>query len=372
MSEPIHLQLCTDLGACDENGSLQFEDVGTPRYLVALGAAIICFHSSKSLFFDPLLLWLGTQAGHLTHGAEWVSQNQEKIENFANFSFRFLVRCAVTGLGALEFSNSPEWWLDTRELWANFPKHPMSNTVQVLYLLQLAYHMDDLFTVLYHRKSKRSDFNSMIIHHIVTILLLFGSTSQNCSRIGVIVSTLHAFPDIFLDFAKMSKHLEWKLASHIGLGCLFVAWIATRMLLYPCVYVWSTFTEKTSIHKGMARNTLVVFQFLLLALFLLNSMWFRMMIRLLVKVLKNGDADDPTTVKQKQQQKEENNDKKEETEVSLLHEEATQTGYESTASETTEDTDSTSSSEPLGKDFSDATYAYVILSPRRKGKTKTQ
>jgi hypothetical protein len=189
----------------------------------------------------------------------------------------------------------------------------------------------------------------------------------------VIVSTLHAFPDIFLDFAKMSKHLEWKLASHIGLGCLFVAWIATRMLLYPCVYVWSTFTEKTAIHNGMARNTLIVFQFLLLALFLLNAMWFRMMIRLLVKVLKNGDADDPTTVKQKQQQKVEynNKDKEEETEVSLLHEEATNAGYESTASETTEDTESTSSSEPLGKDFSDATYAYVFLSPKRKGKTKT-
>lgn len=281
-------------GICSSN-VLPFDDATSTTSLAALGMLIVCIRTCRLMLLEPFLSGIGTRAAIATKGEKWVCQNPENIDNFADFSFRFLLRCAVTALGLYEFQQSPEWWYDTRQLWTGYPHHEVSNVVQIQYLLQLAYHLDDLFTVLIQGKSNRKDYHTMIIHHNVTVLLLFGSTHLRATRIGCIVSTLHAITDVPKDFAKMAKQLEWSMTSRIGLAVLFLSWIGARLLLFPCVYLRSTFVEGyILLNLGMSLRSLNIFRALLSIISALNLIWFRMMLKLLYRIVKYGDAEDPT------------------------------------------------------------------------------
>eukprot|EP00797_Seminavis_robusta_P001421 Sro1089_g240070.2 (199) ;mRNA; r:15583-16179 len=178
------------------NNLLPFQDVTQPHYKVALVLTIVLVRLSRSYVLLPLLKQLGTRLGRAAHGQKWVEQNQDSIQHFSDFSFRFLFRCVVTGLGLYEYWQSPDYWHTTSLIWEGYPHHVASNTVQILYLLQLAYHVEDLAGVLIEGKSTRKDYVEMIIHHIVTAILLYGSTLYSLSRIGVIVSTMHMITDV--------------------------------------------------------------------------------------------------------------------------------------------------------------------------------
>lgn len=288
-------------GACSVPNNetlLPFEDATTPNSLVALATLICVIHVTRARVFQPILRQLGARLATFSNGSKWAERNKESINNFGDFSFRLLFRLIVTGLGLMEFWQSSEWWYETPLLWEGYPHHSVSNTVQILYLLQLAYHLEDLGVVLIEGTSNRKDFKAMMVHHIVTALLLFGSTSLRTTRIGTIVSTLHAITDVPKDFAKVSKTLEWDLASKLGFATLVLTWIGARLYLYPMVYLRSVFLETTPLlDGGMGLGTLRGFQFLLSVLIVLNIMWFHMMIKIIRKLATSGKADDPQLVK---------------------------------------------------------------------------
>lgn len=303
METSTFLNPATHMAASNECYLLPFQDATTTESLAALVAIMTFIRYSRVFLLEPMLRNIGHLAGEYTHGPKWPAQNQQKLDNFSDFSFRFLYRCVVTALGLIEFWQSPEWWLDTRQLWEGYPNHFVSNTVQLLYLLQLAYHIEDLGTVLIQGSSNRKDFKAMLLHHCVTALLLFGSSFYHATRIGCIVSTLHAITDVPKDFAKSAKQLEWKRASHVAFAVFVLSWIVCRMILYPFVYVRSTYTESSALHDGgMSVQSLNCFIALLSILCLLNLFWFGMMVKLVCDLLANGDAEDPSVKANKEEE----------------------------------------------------------------------
>ena len=289
----------TMLGQQHDN-LLPFQDATTSTSMVALGVLMLLIRYSRSLVFEPALARLGVRLGEYTHGSAWVAQHTEQMENFRSFSFRLLYRCVVCGLGLYEFYQNPEYWYDTQQLWVGYPHHICSNTVQIVYLLQLAYHLEDLGSVMMEGNyRKRADFTAMVVHHIVTALLLYGSSRLGTQRIGVIVSTLHAVTDVPKDFTQVAKQLEWKWCKRAGFVTLLVTWIVARVVLYPCKYVRSVFTEAREslvyTEGGMSNMSLNIFITLLSTLVLLNGMWCHMLVKLVIRVLREGDSstDDP-------------------------------------------------------------------------------
>ena len=248
-----------------------------------------------------MLQRIGTQLATYCNGAAWAKRNEESISNFSNFSFRLLYRMLVMGLGLVEFWQSPDWWYNTPLLWQGYPHHAVSNTVQVLYLLQLAYHLEDLGVVLFEGNKNRKDFAEMLIHHCVTTLLLVGSTRLHTTRIGTIVSTLHAVTDVPKDFAKVCKTLELDLPSKLFFVAFLLSWIVARTYLYPCVYVRSVFVETLPLLEGgMSLGTLRCFQALLSILVLLNTWWFHMIMKIVIKIVKGEKTEDPQLIKKEQ------------------------------------------------------------------------
>jgi very-long-chain ceramide synthase len=248
----------------------------------------------RSNMLRPLLKELGLRLGKAKHGSKWIIENNQRIDNFSDFSYRFLFRCVMTGLGMYEYWHSPDYWHQTRLLWDDYPNHVASNAVQILYLLQLAYHFEDLVSVLIEGKSTRKDYAEMIIHHVVTVLLLYGSALQNLTRIGVIVSTMHMITDVPKDFAKVAKTMEFKTIAHASLGIFVITWFVFRLYLYSCVYVYSAFAESdTLLENGMTPFSRYCFYALLSALIGLNVMWTFMIFKLVVKLVRKGEAEDP-------------------------------------------------------------------------------
>jgi len=283
---------------------LPFSDATTGMSILALCVLMITIRYSRSCIFEPVLYQLGKRLGKFSHGPEWVHEHPEQMENFRSFSYRLLFRCIVCGLGLYEFYHNPSYWYDTQQLWEGYPHHVCSNAVQIVYLLQLAYHLEDLGSAIVQGNArKRADFAAMVVHHIVTSLLLIGSSHLKTHRIGVIVSTLHAVTDVPKDFTQVAKQLEWRYCKLAGFVTLLATWIAARVILYPFKYVWSVFAESRQflVHAegGMSDTALNIFMTLLSVLVLLNTMWCHMLIKLVIRVLKEGDTStaDPTMSK---------------------------------------------------------------------------
>lgn len=292
------MDTCT-IESCPSN-LLPFQDITQLHYKVTWVLAMVLIRYCRCNVLCPLLKELGLRLGKAKHGSKWITENKESIDNFSDFSYRFLFRCVMTGLGMYEYWRSPDYWHTTRLLWDGYPHHIASNAVQILYLLQLAYHVEDLGAVLIEGKSTRKDYAEMVAHHIVTVCLLYGSARQNLTRIGVVVSTMHMITDVPKDFAKIAKTMEFKTVAHLSLGIFVITWFVFRIYLYSFVYVYSAFAETEALlENGMTEFSLNCFLALLSALIALNMMWTFMIFKLVFKIVRKGEAEDPQLVRKK-------------------------------------------------------------------------
>ena len=272
---------------------LPFQDVTTSTSLITLCTIMVLMRYLRSQVLQPALGVVGKRLGEYTHGPGWVNEHQEQMENFKSFSFRLGYRCIVCGLGLIEFYRNPEYWYDTQQLWEGHETHVINNGIQILYILQLAYHLEDLGSVMFEGNArKRADFGSMIVHHIATALLLVGSSMAGLHRIGVVVSTLHAITDVPKDFTQVAKQLDWKLCKNTGFVVLLITWVAARVILYPFKYVRSVVFEARQfiVHEGgISETALTIFIAMLSVLVILNGMWCHMLVKLVIRVLSEGD-----------------------------------------------------------------------------------
>ena len=82
-----------------------------------------------------------------------------------------------------------------------------STPVHVFYLIQLAIWIDTCFSHCFIEE-RHKDYVMMYLHHIVTIMLVWGSYSYNYLRIGTVVLFVHDSSDIFVDLLKIFNYLK--------------------------------------------------------------------------------------------------------------------------------------------------------------------
>jgi len=69
------------------------------------------------------------------------------------------------------------------------------------YIIVTGYHLAQL--IVHFASEKRNDFIEMALHHLVTIMLVFGSYLCNVWKCGAIIAYLHDFSDIFGNTCKL-------------------------------------------------------------------------------------------------------------------------------------------------------------------------
>ena len=161
--------------------------------------------------------------------------------------------------------------------------------MHVYYLVELGAYMHQLQWT----QVTRSDSAEMILHHLVTILVMFLSYITNLMRIGSTILFLHDLADIWLESGKclnyMSKVRGRKWIKHVTdvFFAIFTATFAyTRLWLFPQQGVYSSVVHSAALY-GWAMYLMIG---LLVMLQCLHVFWFFLILKMVVKLFHNGGS----------------------------------------------------------------------------------
>ncbi|XP_015926266.1 ceramide synthase 6 [Parasteatoda tepidariorum] len=210
-----------------------------------------------------------------------VSRNKPSTLNkFTESAWRFTFYLGAFSYGLYALWDKP-WLLDTNFCWYDYPHHSMTNDIWWYYMLELGFYWSLTFSQFLD--TKRKDFMQMFVHHIVTILLLTFSWTSNLFRVGSLVLVIHDFADVPLEAAKMAKYVENQRVADASFAVFTVAWIISRLGLYPYRIIYSTMYQALLIVPMFPAY--YVFNTLLCALQVLHIVWTWMIVKIALRAV---------------------------------------------------------------------------------------
>ena len=173
----------------------------------------------------------------------------------------------------------------------------MSDALKAYYLLYAARYIQGALSVM--MEHKRKDFWEMQAHHAVTVWLICISYVYGWNRVGAVVMVLLDPADVPLHLAKMVKYIgdtrgggaqkRCQLAADILFVVFMLSFLVMRLILYPYV-CWSAHFEAARYFSyDSGAWACVVLLYVLLAL---QFYWFALIVKVAVKVLTSGAAED--------------------------------------------------------------------------------
>jgi len=172
------------------------------------------------------------------------------------------------------------WFRDTDECWTNFGRQEKFVSVHVYYHLEAGFYVSLLLSVC--TDVRRKDFLEMVVHHFVTLLLLAYSHLCSIERIGTLIMAVHDVSDVFLELAKTLHYAgKNRIAEHM-FTLFAVVFMATRWVVFPFWLIASTVR-----HLTVQYYQCVGF---LMALQVLHLFWGAIIIRMAVKMVRDGQV----------------------------------------------------------------------------------
>jgi hypothetical protein len=144
----------------------------------------------------------------------------------------------------------------------------------------------------------RGDFREMFIHHVVTNLLVIGSSFCRFTRVGSMVFLVHDISDIPVDLSKLANFLKWKATTAVCFATMVGIWLITRLYILPFIIYRSVLLESwlvcsngyiPPIYHIMYKP---IFAVLIGLLIFLHLFWFTMFIRMGYVLVLKGEAHD--------------------------------------------------------------------------------
>ncbi|KAG7343720.1 TLC domain containing protein [Nitzschia inconspicua] len=332
-----------------ETPSTDLADLTTWTAIAGLLVLVWILRRCKAILI-PFFSNLGRQAALRTHGADWIPDNEIRITKFGEYVFRLVFHSSISLLGVYLFWNEPWWeWLSwsppadsvgTKSLFLDYPHQPVKPTMIWYYLVQAAYNLEAMTSLLelsfdvhfqpifYKLKSStnddddfdnkkssafsslqfpiriqwsntcRGDFREMCIHHIVTNLLVLGSSFFRLTRVGSMVFLVHDISDIPVDLSKLANFLKWKATTAMCFATMVWVWMLTRLTILPFVIYRSVLWESWLLCQNGYIPPIYhvlykpVFAVLIGLLILLHFIWFSMFIRMGYILVCKGEAHD--------------------------------------------------------------------------------
>lgn len=294
---------------------------------IALLILVLLLRQLKA-FLIPRFCDIGRHMGRKTHGEEWEVHNEERIVKFGEYVFRLAYHFSASVFGVYFFLSQP-WWDYTKDgarlVFENYPRHEIDVPTTWYYLFQAAYNVEAMMSLIelsfkfqlrspLDKKAKsiqcpiqvswsstvRGDFTEMFVHHVITNLLVIGSSHMRFTRIGCMVFLVHDISDIPVDLSKLANFLKWKITSVLCFISLLIMWIFARLIVLPLYIVKSVFTESHralsfedgGVHERHYNVMIPVFRILLVGITSLHVFWFAILMRIFLKLLLKGERHD--------------------------------------------------------------------------------
>ncbi len=305
-------------------------DVTSNDAMMVLVLLVLFMRQLKALLI-PFFCQKGKDIGRKTHGQQWIEENGDRIIKFGEYVFRLMYHSSVTIFGLWYFLDRP-WWDETQGgtslLFKGYPNHSIETGMIWYYLIQCAYNVEAMISLielsfeiqiqnpfsssgdLFQSPVKidwsptcRGDFTEMFAHHIITNLLVIGSSYCRFTRIGSMVFLVHDISDVPVDLSKLANFLKWKVTTVVCFVSLVVVWAVTRLGILPFIIIKSVFVHShlmivDGISQAICFMYIPLFQFLLIAITGLHVFWFGILVRIGYRLVTKNETHDLSEHKQ--------------------------------------------------------------------------
>ena len=189
----------------------------------------------------------------------------------------------------LATDNDVTFFNDPHSVYFNWPQI-INENIEIYYKMQFGYHLMRL--IWYNHTG--NDKIAMIIHHLVTVLLIYGSMYFGLMNIGVLVFIIHDICDVFLPLAKLTKWINYKISNQIFFILFVITWPITRIFGFSYFVIYPLMTTCWDYYGCVlyARIFIRIFTVLLCVLLSLHIYWFYYILKAVQKVIKTGKIDD--------------------------------------------------------------------------------
>ncbi|CZS98010.1 hypothetical protein WAI453_011860 [Rhynchosporium graminicola] len=250
-------------------------------------------------------------------------KSQRDQTRFVEQAWLWIYATSAWTLGLYILKNSDYMW-DFKELWTNWPDRELDGLRKWYILVQYAFWLQQLLVI--HLEERRKDHWQMLAHHIVTTVLIFTSYGYHLTKVANLILWTMDSVDLVFPLAKCLKYMGFTTACDVLFGVFMTVWFATRHVIFcmicyslyadaPATMDYGCYSGKTGSIKGpfpvpdrfghlfdpfrnpegiVCFNGKIKWGYLsaLLFLQLLTVIWFSMIVKVAIRVLKGGDADD--------------------------------------------------------------------------------
>lgn len=222
-----------------------------------------------------------------------------KVKRFMEQTYSMIYYGLSGPLGLWVMSLTPLWFFETTPFYLDYPHKTHDFYFKVYYLGQAAFWVQQSVVLVLQLEKPRKDFYELILHHIVTIALIWCSYRFHFTWMGLAVYVTMDVSDFFLALSKTLNYLDSPAAGPFFVFFVFV-WIYLRHYINIKI-LWSVLTEFKTVGEWELNwdtqqykcwiSQPIVFG-LLFALQLLNAYWLFLIIRILYRYAVGGVAED--------------------------------------------------------------------------------
>lgn len=172
---------------------------------------------------------------------------------------------------------------------SDWPYNNIPKYLKFYYMLSLSYYCEDMIEHIF--KSPNFDYFEMILHHIITMMLIFCSYFNSFWNFGIFVLMQMDLADIFIGLIRVFMDFINKYITFlIYIGILW-GFIHFRILAYVYCILFK-FSMRARVSIDNYSHTVTIISILLVSLLALNIYWLILLLRMGFRLVFHGKAQD--------------------------------------------------------------------------------
>ncbi|KAI8900252.1 TLC domain-containing protein [Globomyces pollinis-pini] len=187
-----------------------------------------------------------------------------------------------------------DWTFSIPKYFENYPNQPMSYLMKIYFNMQIGGYIYACLLIPFEPKQNKRDILALVVHHAVTITLIWLAYTQSFQRSGTIVAVLHDISDPIMEFAKIILYAGYNKLADAIFALFALSFIVTRNFIFPYTLVEMEKYCRWPDNSYIPTNNILIFmQGLFLTLELLHIYWGYLIVQMAFKAYAdNGVSDD--------------------------------------------------------------------------------
>lgn len=194
------------------------------------------------------------------------------------YKFQFSIPVLLLGIFVLY----KEHWVFRYNTYKN-PLDSIPLKFRIYYICEICFYLNELITI--SVEPKRKDFAQLVLHHIVTLFLLYLSFSKEFIKYGMVILLLHDVSHPMLEFSKVENYLGCETTAEAGFFVFMTMFVVTRLLIFPRYLIWTSISDLT--RNGLKAKGVAI-AVLLLSLQVMHIIWSKYILGILMRII-NGE-----------------------------------------------------------------------------------